>query len=88
MTSTRRSPGIPSFCELVPAVSLADTRIAFTTGRASHTAAAPHLRCSALEAVELMNVGVDYSKTTHLSAGAAHILGIFMVALLFQGSAA
>ena len=42
-------------------VSLANTRIDFTfTGRASHAAAAPHLGRSALDAVELMNVGVNY----------------------------
>lgn len=43
------------------AQSLANTRIDFTfTGRASHAAAAPHLGRSALDAVELMNVGVNY----------------------------
>jgi aminobenzoyl-glutamate utilization protein B len=43
------------------ALSLANTRIDFTfTGRASHAAAAPHLGRSALDAVELMNVGVNY----------------------------
>jgi len=41
--------------------SLANTRIDFTfTGRSSHAAAAPHLGRSALDAVELMNVGVNY----------------------------
>jgi aminobenzoyl-glutamate utilization protein B len=43
------------------ALSLANTRMDFTfTGRASHAAAAPHLGRSALDAVELMNVGVNY----------------------------
>lgn len=43
------------------ALSLANTRIDFTfTGRASHAAASPHLGRSALDAVELMNVGVNY----------------------------
>lgn len=43
------------------ALSLANTRIDFTfKGRASHAAAAPHLGRSALDAVELMNVGVNY----------------------------
>ena len=43
------------------AKSLANTRIDFTfTGRASHAAASPHLGRSALDAVELMNVGVNY----------------------------
>ena len=42
-------------------VSLANTRIDFTfTGRASHAAAAPHLGRSALDAAELMSVGVNY----------------------------
>jgi aminobenzoyl-glutamate utilization protein B len=44
-------------------VSLANTRIDFTfSGRASHAAAAPHLGRSALDAVELMNVGVNYMR--------------------------
>ncbi len=44
-------------------ISLANTRIDFTfTGRASHAAAAPHLGRSALDAVELMNVGVNYMR--------------------------
>ena len=52
-----------SFCEVMPAVSLANTRVDFTfTGRASHAAAAPHLGRSALDAVELMNVGVNYMR--------------------------
>lgn len=41
--------------------SLANTRMDFEfTGRASHAAAAPHLGRSALDAAELMNVGVQY----------------------------
>jgi aminobenzoyl-glutamate utilization protein B len=45
------------------AISLANTRIDFTfRGRASHAAAAPHLGRSALDAVELMNVGVNYMR--------------------------
>ena len=44
-------------------LSLANTRIDFAfTGRASHAAAAPHLGRSALDAVELMNVGVNYMR--------------------------
>ncbi len=44
-------------------VSLANTRIDFTfVGRSSHAAAAPHLGRSALDAVELMNVGVNYMR--------------------------
>jgi aminobenzoyl-glutamate utilization protein B len=45
------------------AMSLADTRMDLTfKGRASHAAAAPHLGRSALDAVELMNVGVNYMR--------------------------
>ena len=45
------------------AMSLANTRMDFTfNGRASHAAAAPHLGRSALDAVELMNVGVNYMR--------------------------
>jgi aminobenzoyl-glutamate utilization protein B len=52
-----------AFCEVVPPVSLANTRIDFRfTGRAAHAAAAPHLGRSALDAVELMNVGVNYMR--------------------------
>lgn len=41
--------------------SLANTRMDFTFhGRASHAAATPHLGRSALDAVELMSVGVNY----------------------------
>lgn len=41
--------------------SLANTRMDFTfTGRASHAAMSPHLGRSALDAVELMSVGVNY----------------------------
>ena len=43
--------------------SLANTRADFYfTGRASHAAASPHLGRSALDAVELMNVGVNYMR--------------------------
>ena len=52
-----------AFAGVNEAVSLANTRIDFTfTGRASHAAAAPHLGRSALDAVELMNVGVNYMR--------------------------
>jgi aminobenzoyl-glutamate utilization protein B len=52
-----------SFSGVNEAVSLANTRIDFSfTGRASHAAAAPHLGRSALDAVELMNVGVNYMR--------------------------
>lgn len=51
----------------IPAVmrgsSLANTRVDFTfSGRASHAAASPHLGRSALDAVELMSVGVNYMR--------------------------
>src|SRR5437868_14767753 len=52
-----------SFWEVVVTPSLANTRADFVfTGRASHAAASPHLGRSALEAVELMNVGVNYMR--------------------------
>jgi aminobenzoyl-glutamate utilization protein B len=52
-----------SFSGVWEAASLANTRIDFSfTGRASHAAAAPHLGRSALDAVELMNVGVNYMR--------------------------
>jgi aminobenzoyl-glutamate utilization protein B len=52
------------------AVSLANTRIDFSfKGRASHASAAPHLGRSALDAVELMNVGVNYLRE-HMPADA------------------
>ncbi|MEA2928969.1 MAG: aminobenzoyl-glutamate utilization protein [Hyphomicrobiales bacterium] len=45
------------------ALSLAGARIDYTfRGRAAHAAAAPHLGRSALDAVELMNVGVNYMR--------------------------
>ena len=50
-----------AFLEVAEALSLANTRIDFAfTGRASHAAAAPHLGRSALDAVELTNVAVNY----------------------------
>src|SRR5512142_629861 len=52
-----------AFSGVNEAVSLANTRIDFTFhGRASHAAATPHLGRSALDAVELMNVGVNYMR--------------------------
>lgn len=50
--------------------SLANTRMDFTfTGRASHAAVSPHLGRSALDAVELMSVGVNYLRE-HMVNGA------------------
>lgn len=52
-----------SFSGVNPAQSLANTRIDFSFhGRASHAAASPHLGRSALDAVELMSVGVNYMR--------------------------
>ncbi len=52
-----------AFSGVNEALSLANTRIDFTFhGRASHAAAAPHLGRSALDAVELMSVGVNYMR--------------------------
>ncbi|NKC30733.1 M20 family metallopeptidase [Falsiroseomonas selenitidurans] len=52
-----------SFAGVDDMISLANTRIDFSfVGRASHAAAAPHLGRSALDAVELMNVGVNYMR--------------------------
>ncbi|GHD43391.1 peptidase M20 [Thalassobaculum fulvum] len=53
--------------------SLANTRIDFTfTGRTSHAAASPHLGRSALDAVELMNVGVNYMREHMPSSARIH----------------
>ncbi len=50
-----------AFNGIIPPRSLAATMIDFHfTGRAAHAAANPHLGRSALDAVELMNVGVNY----------------------------
>lgn len=52
-----------AFNEVADPVSLANTRIDFAfRGRSAHAAAAPHLGRSALDAVELMNVGVNYMR--------------------------
>lgn len=52
-----------SFSGVNPALSLANTRIDFAFhGRASHAAASPHLGRSALDALELMSVGVNYMR--------------------------
>ena len=51
------------FAGVNDAMSLANTRMDFSFhGRASHAAASPHLGRSALDAVELMNVGVNYMR--------------------------
>ncbi|HET6182283.1 MAG TPA: M20 family metallopeptidase [Acetobacteraceae bacterium] len=52
-----------AFSGVNEARSLANTRIDFSfSGRAAHAAASPHLGRSALDAVELMNVGVNYMR--------------------------
>jgi aminobenzoyl-glutamate utilization protein B len=52
-----------SFWEVTPPLSLANTRADFIfTGRTSHAAASPELGRSALDAVELMSVGVNYMR--------------------------
>jgi aminobenzoyl-glutamate utilization protein B len=52
-----------SFWEVVVTPSLANTRADFIfTGRTAHAAASPHLGRSALDAVELMSVGVNYMR--------------------------
>ena len=52
-----------SWWEVTPPLSLANTRADFVfTGRTSHAAASPHLGRSALDAVELMSVGVNYMR--------------------------
>lgn len=49
------------FWEVTPPLSLANTRVDFIfSGRAAHAAASPELGRSALDAVELMNVGCNY----------------------------
>ena len=53
--------------------SLACVEIEFTfSGRASHAAAAPHLGRSALDAVELMHIGVNYMREHMPSTARVH----------------
>src|SRR3569623_3640401 len=62
-----------SFWEVAVTPSLANTRADFIfTGRTSHAAATPHLGRSALDAVELMNVGVNYMREHMPSAARVH----------------
>ena len=62
-----------SFWEVAVTPSLANTRADFIfTGRASHAAASPHLGRSALDAVELMNVGVNYMREHMPSTARIH----------------
>lgn len=53
--------------------SLASARIVYDfTGRAAHAAAAPHLGRSALDAVELMNVGANYLREHMIPEARVH----------------
>ncbi|SDR11202.1 aminobenzoyl-glutamate utilization protein B [Rhizobiales bacterium GAS113] len=62
-----------SFTGVNRAYSLACVEIEFHfSGRASHAAAAPHLGRSALDAVELMNVGVNYMREHMPSSARVH----------------
>ena len=62
-----------SFSGVNEPVSLANTRIDFTfIGRSAHAAAAPDLGRSALDAVELMNVGVNYMREHMPSSARVH----------------
>src|SRR6201989_2865255 len=62
-----------SFWEVAVTPSLANTRADFIfTGRTSHAAASPHLGRSALDAVELMNVGVNYMREHMPSDASVH----------------
>jgi len=62
-----------SFWEVSVTPSLANTRADFIfTGRASHAAVSPHLGRSALDAVELMNVGVNYMREHMPSEARVH----------------
>ncbi|ANF56158.1 M20 family metallopeptidase [Halotalea alkalilenta] len=62
-----------SFTRVDEALSLANTRLDFHfEGRAAHAAAAPHLGRSALDAVELMNVGVNYMREHMPSSARIH----------------
>lgn len=62
-----------SFAGVNNPVSLACIELDFHfTGRASHAAASPHLGRSALDAVELMNVGVNYLREHIPSTARVH----------------
>lgn len=62
-----------AFTGVWPAVSLACVEMEFTFhGRAAHAAVAPHLGRSALDAVELMNVGVNYMREHMPSSARVH----------------
>ncbi|MBM9400398.1 amidohydrolase [Gluconacetobacter azotocaptans] len=61
------------FATIFPPAALANVRLDFTfTGRAAHAAAAPHLGRSALDAAELMNIGVNYLREHMLPTSRIH----------------
>lgn len=61
------------FTGVFPPSSLANIRLDFTfTGKAAHAAAAPFLGRSALDAAELMNVGVNYLREHMLPSSRIH----------------
>lgn len=61
------------FTGVCPPVSLACVELDFTfNGRAAHAATSPHLGRSALDAVELMNVGVNYLREHMPSSARVH----------------
>lgn len=62
-----------AFTGVWPAASLACVEMEFTFhGRAAHAAVAPHLGRSALDAVELMSVGVNYMREHMPSSARVH----------------
>lgn len=62
-----------AFTGVWPAASLACVEMEFTFhGRAAHAAVAPHLGRSALDAVELMSVGVNYMREHMPSSARIH----------------
>ena len=62
-----------AFTGVTEPISLACVEIEFTFhGRAAHAAAAPHLGRSALDAVELMNIGVNYMREHMPSSARVH----------------
>ncbi len=62
-----------AFTGVTEPISLACVEVEFTFhGRAAHAAAAPHLGRSALDAVELMNIGVNYMREHMPSSARVH----------------
>ncbi len=58
---------------VTPSGSLANFRVFYTfTGRSAHAAGAPHLGRSALDALELMNVGVNYMREHMIDEARVH----------------